>query len=156
MVDLKNFQKNVYEIIGCAMRVHNILNFGLLEAIYRESLAYEIRLHGIDCEEEQEIDCYYGKHLLKKSYRMDIVAGDIIIELKAVREIRPEHRAQLCNYLRLTKKPLGLLINFGGPILVGERWAYDEITNECYVVDKEMKRLPMDEYSTESDWDEND
>ena len=145
MVDLSDYRQLAYDIIGCAMRVHNKLNFGLLEAIYRESLAYEMMQNGIDCEEEREIQCYYGDHLLNKKYRMDIVAGDVIIELKAVQELLPEHRAQLCNYLRLTKCPLGLLINFGGPQLIGERWAFDKRTNACFVVDRNLRPV-MDEY----------
>ena len=69
---------------------------------------------------------------------MDLVVGDVIIEIKSVPAILSEHRAQLCNYLRLTRKPIGLLINFGERSLVGERWMYDEETNDCYLVDKNM------------------
>ena len=75
---------------------------------------------------------------------MDIVVGDIIIELKVVNEISSEHREQLFNYLRLTKKPIGLLINFGNKSLQGERYAYDEETNECYLLDKDMNIVNSD------------
>ena len=75
---------------------------------------------------------------------MDIVVDDIIVELKSVSELAPAHRAQLCNYLRLTRKPLGLLINFGEKNLIGERWAYDDDSNECFIVDRNM--VPIDEY----------
>ena len=78
---------------------------------------------------------------------MDIVVGDIIIELKSVTSITPVHRAQLCNYLRLTRKPLGLLINFGEESLIGERWAYDEDTNECIIVDRKMEPIFGADYS---------
>ena len=78
---------------------------------------------------------------------MDIVVDDIIIELKSVTSLAPVHRAQLCNYLRLTRKPLGLLINFGEESLVGERWAYDEATNECYIVDRNMEPISEADYS---------
>ena len=90
---------------------------------------------------EEEIKVYYKGHELDKKYKMDIVVGNIIVELKSVVKIEAAHRAQLCNYLRLTKKRIGLLINFGEPRLVGERWVYDEPTNECFLVDKEMQRV---------------
>lgn len=139
------YQEMVYDIIGAAMKVHSILNFGLLEAVYQEALSYELTKQGIPNKREQTIDIYYGNHLLDKKYQADIVADDtIIIELKAVKRILPEHRAQLCNYLRLTKKPLGLLINFGQPWLHGERWAQDLETNECFRVDINMERIQED------------
>ena len=63
---------------------------------------------------------------MEKFYKMDIVVGDVVVELKSVEELNSAHRAQLFNYLRLTKKPIGLLINFGQPSLQGERYGYDE------------------------------
>ena len=95
---------------------------------------------------EQEIEIYYKKHLLEKKYRMDIVVGDIIVELKSVTSLVSAHRAQLCNYLRLTRKPIGLLMNFGEESLVGERWAYDTDTNECFIVDRNMKPIDDADY----------
>ncbi len=78
---------------------------------------------------------------MEKFYKMDIVVGDVIVELKSVKELVPAHRAQLFNYLRLTKKPIGLLINFGRQSLQGERYAYIEETNECILLDKDMNLL---------------
>ncbi len=78
---------------------------------------------------------------------MDIVVDDIIIELKSATQLVPAHRAQLCNYLRLTRKPLGLLINFGEESLIGERWAYDKDTNECFIVNRNMEPLSEADYS---------
>ena len=74
----------------------------------------------------------------RKIYQMDIVVGDIVVELKSVEELNSAHRAQLFNYLRLTKKPVGMLINFGASSLQGERYGYDEETNECILLDKNM------------------
>ena len=76
---------------------------------------------------------------MDKFYQMDIVVDDVIVELKSVEELNSNHRAQLFNYLRLTQKPIGLLINFGQPSLQGERYAYDEETNECILLDKNMQ-----------------
>lgn len=88
---------------------------------------------------------------------MDIVVGDIVVELKSVKELVPANRAQLFNYLRLTKKPIGLLINFGCSSLQGERYGYDPITNQCYLLNRWMEIVPeevecdyeFDQYSQE-------
>ena len=147
MSDLSKYANKVYKIIGAAMTVHSELNWGLLEVVYQEALHLELLDRGIDNQREQEITVYYKKHVLDKKYKMDLVVDDIIIELKSVTSLAPAHRAQLCNYLRLARKPLGLLINFGEESLVGERWAYDEDTNECYIVDRNMEPVSDADYS---------
>ena len=92
----------------------------------------------IEHECETLLPCYYKHHKLDKYYLMDMVVGDVIVELKSVSDLTSVHRAQLFNYLRLTKKPMGLLINFGQPSLQGERYAYFEDTNECVLLDRHM------------------
>lgn len=141
------YKNLVYQIIGSAMTVHTELNWGLLEPVYQEALSIELSLRNIQNKREEEIKVYYKGYELDKKYKMDIIVGDIIIELKSVVKLEAAHRAQLCNYLRLTKKPIGLLINFGEPHLVGERWVYDKNTNECYLVDKDMHRVFDKDYS---------
>ena len=121
------------------MEVHCELNWGLLEPVYNEALHLELLDRGIENEREQQVPCYYKNHQLEKHYQLDIVVGDVIVELKSVSELNSSHRAQLFNYLRLTKKPIGLLINFGQESLQGERYAYYEETNECVLLDKNMK-----------------
>ena len=147
MLDLTKYSNKVYKIIGAAMAVHSELNWGLLEAVYQEALHLELLDRGIDNQREQEITVYYKKHVLDKKYKMDIVVDDIIVELKCVTSLAPAHRAQLCNYLRLTHKPLGLLINFGEESLIGERWVYDADTNECFIVDRHMQPISDADYS---------
>ena len=156
MLDISKYSDKVYKIIGAAMTVHSELNWGLLEAVYQESLHLELLDRGIDNKREQEIQIYYKKHLLEKKYKMDIVVGDIIVELKSVTKLAPAHRAQLCNYLRLTRKPLGLLINFGEESLIGERWAYDADTNECFIVDRNMEPISEADYSYLLDTDDSE
>ena len=146
MTDLINYKDIVYKIIGAAMTVHSELNWGLLEPVYQEAMHLELLDRGIDNQREKEIEIYYKHHILKKKYLMDIVVDDIIVELKSVTHLSPAHRAQLCNYLRLTRKPLGLLINFGEEDLKGERWAYDKDTNECFIVDRNMDPLSDVDY----------
>lgn len=154
MTDLSKYANKVYKIIGAAMTVHSELGYGLLEPVYQEALHLELLDRGIANDREIEIPIYYKKHLLEKKYRMDIVVDDIIVELKSVTGLVSAHRAQLCNYLRLTRKPIGLLINFGEERLVGERWAYDQSTNECFLVDKNMEPVEDDDYSYLLDDDE--
>jgi GxxExxY protein len=139
MLDPKKYKDIVYRIIGAAMEVHCELNWGLLEPVYNEALHLELLDRGIENEREQQVPCYYKNHQLEKHYQLDIVVGDVIVELKSVSELNSSHRAQLFNYLRLTKKPIGLLINFGQESLQGERYAYYEETNECVLLDKNMK-----------------
>lgn len=147
MLKFKQYANQVYKIIGAAMEVHSILNYGLLEAVYQEALHLELKDRGIDNDCEKDVKVYYKKHLLDKTYKMDIVVDNIIIELKSVSQLLPAHRAQLCNYLRLTKKPIGLLINFGEKSLIGERWAYDENTNECILIDRNMEPVYDADYN---------
>ena len=112
----------------------------------------ELLERDMDCEAEKLLPCYYKGHKMEKYYKMDLMVGDIVVELKSVKEIIPAHRAQLFNYLRLTKKPVGLLINFGQSSLQGERYAYVEETNECVLLDKDMNLL----YPEYPDWDESE
>lgn len=156
MTDLSKYANKVYKIIGAAMTVHSELGWGLLEPVYQEALHLELLDRGIANEREQEIEIYYKKHLLDKKYRMDIVVDNIIVELKSVTNLVAAHRAQLCNYLRLTRKPLGLLINFGEESLIGERWAYDADTNECFIVDRNMEPIDEADYSYLLDADEDE
>lgn len=139
----KDYKNEVYKIIGAAMEVHGNLGGGLLEPIYNEALTMELADRGINAEAEKYLACYYKKRQMKKYYKMDVVVGDIVLELKSVQNIIPAHRAQLFNYLRLTRKPIGLLINFGGDSLQGERYAYDEESNCCYLLDRNMEDVSM-------------
>ena len=154
MTNLSKYANTVYKIIGAAMTVHSELGYGLLEPVYQEAMHLELLDRGIANDREIEVPIYYKKHLLEKKYRMDIVVDDIIVELKSVTGLVSGHRAQLCNYLRLTRKPLGLLINFGEESLVGERWAYDKNTNECFLVDRNMEPVEEADYRYLPDDDE--
>ena len=137
--DFKQYKDTVYQIIGAAMNVHEELSWGLLEPVYNEALHLELLDNNIANEREKHLPCYYKHHQLEKFYQMDLVVGDVVVELKSVDELNSAHRAQLFNYLRLTRKPIGLLINFGQPSLQGERYGYDEDTNECILLNKNME-----------------
>ncbi len=143
MKDFEKYGEVVYKIIGAAMEVHRTIGGGLLEPIYNESLGLELDANGIQNSREKELPCFYKGVQLEKKYRMDIVVDeDICVELKSTNAILAEHRMQLFNYLRLTKKPVGVLINFGTNSLESERYGYIEETNTCQILDKQMKQLP--------------
>lgn len=127
---LMEYADIIYDIIGAAHEVHNELHYGLAEAIYEESLCWELNEMGYEANHQVDLPVFYKGHQLDKHYRLDLVVeNDIIIELKAVDQILSEHRAQLFNYMRITKKPIGLLLNFGKSVYV-EKYIYDADTND--------------------------
>ncbi|MBQ8679358.1 MAG: GxxExxY protein [Treponema sp.] len=104
----------VYRIVGAAMKVHSELGSGFLESVYQEALALEFNSAKIPFEKEKELEIFYsGRKLTKKFYADFICFGSIIVELKAISELRQEHIAQVMNYLKATKTRVGVLINFG-------------------------------------------
>jgi GxxExxY protein len=108
------FQQEIYDIIGAAMEVQNELGRGFAELVYHEALNIELGLRGIPFESEKLITISYKGYLLERNYKADLVCYDkIVVELKSVETLKPEHTAQLLNYLKATKLPLGILINFG-------------------------------------------
>lgn len=103
-----------YKLMGAAFEVYNEQGFGMAEEIYQESLEIELAMRGIAFQTKQELKCFYKGRELKKRYVPDLfVFGCLVVELKAVSQLLPEHEAQLINYMRITKQPVGYLINFG-------------------------------------------
>ncbi len=106
-------------IIQSAIQVHRVLGPGLLENIYRSCIIYELRERGLNVVAEQSVPIRYGHLIFEAGYRLDLLVEDqVLVELKAIEMILPIHHAQLLSYLRLTGKPLGLLINFNVPVLI--------------------------------------
>ncbi len=102
-----------YDLIGAAMEVYNDLGGGLSEEIYQESFEQELEARGFTFVAQPELAVFYKGRPLKKRLRPDlIVASEMIVELKAVSALTDEHKAQVLNYLRVTRKPVGYLINF--------------------------------------------
>lgn len=125
----KNDWTNIYNIVGAAMEVHKVLGRGMSESIYQEALEEELSIRKIPFEPQKELITFYKGIQLKKKYIADIISNDIVIELKSVSEITPDHRSQLFNYLRITNIKTGILINFGEKFLRSERYTYDEETD---------------------------
>ena len=100
-------------VIGCAIEVHRTLGPGLLESTYRQCLAYEFSQRQIPFQMELALPVRYKDVLLDCGYRIDLfVSGNLIVEVKCVETLLPIHQAQILTYMRLTKIPIGLLINF--------------------------------------------
>jgi GxxExxY protein len=103
-----------YKLMGAAFEVYNDRGYGLGEEIYQECLEIELELRGIPFKAKQELACHYKGRVLKKRYVPDLFVFDcLVVELKSVSQLLPEHEAQLMNYMRITKQPVGYLINFG-------------------------------------------
>lgn len=100
-------------IIGAAIEVHNNLGPGLLESVYEDCLKVELELKGLHVKTQVNIPLIYKGVDTKKNLRIDMLVEDeVIIELKAVESLQKIHEVQLVTYMKLTGKPLGLLINF--------------------------------------------
>jgi GxxExxY protein len=105
-------------IIGAAIKVHRKLGPGLLESAYEACLAFELARRGHAIERQKRMPIAYDGLEIDEGYRIDLlVDGEIIVELKAVARLEDVHEAQLLSYVRLAKKPVGLLINFNVPRL---------------------------------------
>ena len=107
------------EIIGAAIEVHRILGPGLLETVYEACLIEELQERGLEVQSQITLPIYYRGKKLDKEFRIDLLVEDlVIVELKAVEELKDIHEVQLLTYLRLANKKLGLLINFNVPQLI--------------------------------------
>lgn len=111
-VDATDRDPTTYRIIGAYFRVYRVLGWGFLEAVYRKAMVHALRDAGTPVQEEVLIPVYFGRHLVGE-YRADIVADGVLVELKAVEKLLPQHRAQVLNYLKATSIERGLLLNFG-------------------------------------------
>jgi GxxExxY protein len=119
------FPDESYKITGAIYEVYNTLGPGFLESVYQEALAIEFDERGIPYQEQWGIEIFYKTRKLRKTFNADFLCFDnIIIELKAVEFLVPVHEAQLLNYLKATRKTLGILINFGGSPLQTKRLAH--------------------------------
>ncbi len=102
-----------YKVRGAVFEVYNILGPGLLESTYEAALAYEFDKLGLKYQTQVPINVLYKGKNLGLGYRMDMLIEDILVlELKSVDILNDIHKKQLHTYLKLSNKPLGLLINF--------------------------------------------
>lgn len=118
------------KVIEAAIDVHKELGPGLLESVYLKCLVFELERKKLQLRSEIGLPVIYrGLKIPGEGYRVDLLVEDIIIvELKSVENIQPVHKKQLLTYLRLARKPLGLLINFNEELLVN---GVTRVANGC-------------------------
>jgi GxxExxY protein len=114
----------ISRIIGAFFRVYNCLGYGFSEEVYENALVLELRKMNVQAEQQEPITVYYDDQVVGQYYADIVVDGTVILELKAVDALLPEHEAQLLNYLKATSVEIGLLLNFG-PTPEVKRIVYD-------------------------------
>ena len=106
------------EIVGSAIEVHRELGPGLLESAYQTCLAHELKSRGIEFESEKPLPVTYKGVRLDAGYRLDLLVEDrVVVEVKALESLTAIHEAQVMTYLRVGGYKLGMLLNFGAPVL---------------------------------------
>lgn len=106
-----------HEVIGAAIEVHRALGPGYLESIYEEALGIELMKRQIPFERQKEIKVLYKDQPIGR-HKIDLLVGEsLVVELKTVETLADIHTAQVISYLKATRLPLGLLINFNVPVL---------------------------------------
>ncbi len=106
------------KIIGAAIEVHRHLGPGLLESTYEACLAYELENLGLKVERQKSLPVIYKEVQLDQGYRIDLlVENKVVVELKVVEKINAIHEAQVLSYLKLSDRPVGLLLNFNEKLL---------------------------------------
>ena len=114
MTDSSPFAQEGFDLMAAAFEVHNEQGGGLVEEIYQESLEIELQLRQIAFTPRPELLVFYKGRTLKRRFVPDLVVlHRLVAELKSVKLLLPEHEAQLLNYMRVTRQPVGYLINFG-------------------------------------------
>jgi GxxExxY protein len=104
-------------VIGCSIEVINELGAGFLESVYEKAMVVALRQKGVSASAQHPVHVMFRGHWVGEFYADILVEGKVVVELKAVKAILPEHKAQLINYLKATGIEVGLLINFGNPKL---------------------------------------
>jgi len=109
------------KIIGCGFEVINNLGIGFLEKVYENAMIKELKSKNLKAEQQKPIKVYYKNEIVGEYFADIIVEDEIIVELKAVKELSKIHIAQCLNYLKATDKKVCLLMNFGNSRLEFKR-----------------------------------
>ena len=105
-------------IVDHSIKIHKALGPGLLESVYQRILAYELRKAKFEVQAEYPVPVIWDGHEIDEGFRADLIVNNLVlVELKSVEEVAKVHLKQTLTYLKLTKLKLGLLINFGSPLL---------------------------------------
>ncbi|MGH7033613.1 MAG: GxxExxY protein [Stellaceae bacterium] len=119
MIDLSPEHDEIArQIVDAALAVHKALGPGLLESVYEQCLAYELRSRSLRVALQVPLQVHYREVQIEAGFRIDMLVNDLVLlEIKAIERILPVHEAQLLTYLKLSRKHLGLLINFNVPLI---------------------------------------
>ena len=122
------------QVIGCSFDVINELGSGSLESVYEKALHIALTESGLAVERQKPIEVRFRSQVVGDFYADLLVEGKILVELKAVKTIAPEHQAQIINYLNTTGVSVGLLINFGNPRLEYKRFTRSKSSHPVHPV----------------------
>ena len=111
------FEDVTSKILEASFEVSNELGAGFLESVYEKALVIALQDKGLDVQTQVPLGVIFREQPVGEFFADIIINGEIILELKAVKALLPEHQAQLINYLKATERKVGMLINFGNPKL---------------------------------------
>ncbi len=115
---MKSIDQISGDILDLSIRLHRDLGPGLLESVYEAVLAGKLISAGYRVDRQRPVDIVYDELQFPAAFKIDLLVDErVLIEIKSVERLNAAHAKQLLTYLRLTKQPLGLLINFGGATL---------------------------------------
>jgi GxxExxY protein len=110
-----------YEIIGCAMRVHNEMGPGLREKPYENALAIDFEEQNLEFKQQPEFPLFYHNRRVGECYPDFTVRNEVVVDAKAISEIGDKEISQMLNYLRITAIRIGLILNFKNPKMEWKR-----------------------------------
>ena len=103
------------DVIGVAMAIHRDLGPGLLESVYEAVMAGKLATLGYKVDRQKPVDIQFEELRFEAAFRIDLLVDErLVVEIKSVEQLQKVHAKQLLTYLRLTKQPVGLILNFGG------------------------------------------
>ena len=136
MINFAKIREHMFDVVGAIHEVHRELGPGLNEYCYQEALQMELEEEAIPFKREFSFHPTYHGRVMEAAYRVDFLCkDDIIVECKVAVELSSVHRAQLYNYMRLLRKPCGILVNFAPKFATIERYFYDVESSNILGVD---------------------
>ena len=118
------YQDLTGRIIGVCLEVHHELGHGFLESVYENALVIALRDSGLKVERQVRFDVRFRNQNVGDFVADLLVDNTVIVEIKAAGQLRPEHEAQVLNYLKATRIRVGLLVNFGKPKMEIKRFIF--------------------------------
>ena len=138
-MDIQALKAHMFDVVGAIYEVSKELGAGLYEACYQEALMMQLTEQGIPFQRELSFHPVYHGKQMESTYRIDFICkDDIIVECKAVDALIPIHRSQLFNYMRLLRKPCGILVNFSPRKALVERYLFDDSSKSIFTINGEL------------------